>query len=293
MFISIIIPTHNRADLLRDAIESVLSQEPWEGTLEIIVVNDASNDNTAEIVAKYPSVRYFETNQQSAGGARNIGIQQAKGDWLAFLDDDDVFLPHKLKKVSNAILQNATARMFYSSAWICDHKLTKGWIWQGPNLNRYSSCWEAFLDDVVSVSMVVINKEIFEKTGLFDTDLKRAQDRDMWLRIVEAGYIPSPISEPLILYRSRIKESSKLLLDSWKYNTQVLDHHISSIKYQPLPFLKKSRIYWKMRGWYADRLVQLAIQEKKENNKQEAKRIIRIAMHISLFHTMKRFLLGR
>jgi glycosyltransferase involved in cell wall biosynthesis len=97
MKVSVIIPTYNRSHFIREAIESVLNQDIRECTIEIIVVDDGSTDNTADVVKTYgTAVKYVYQKNRGAGAARNLGIERATGEWIAFLDSDDRWLPHKL-----------------------------------------------------------------------------------------------------------------------------------------------------------------------------------------------------
>lgn len=91
--ISAIIPTHNRANWLVGAIESVLRQS--HPVAELIVVDDGSTDNTKEVVQKYANVRYIYQSQRGPSAARNAGARMASGDWLAFLDSDDRWMQQK------------------------------------------------------------------------------------------------------------------------------------------------------------------------------------------------------
>jgi len=95
--VSVIVPTYNRAYLLGEAIESILAQDITDCDLEIIVVDDGSKDNTQEVVRRYGDrVRYIRQENQGAGVARNRGVDEARGDWISFLDSDDRWLPYKL-----------------------------------------------------------------------------------------------------------------------------------------------------------------------------------------------------
>ncbi|MCB0543765.1 MAG: glycosyltransferase family 2 protein, partial [Saprospiraceae bacterium] len=95
--VSCVVPTYNRAAFLKDAIESTLAQDypNWE----LIIVDDQSADNTAEVAKAYaekdPRIRYFLNPQKGVSSARNYGIEMAKGQYIAFLDDDDISLPHR------------------------------------------------------------------------------------------------------------------------------------------------------------------------------------------------------
>jgi hypothetical protein len=95
--VSVIIPTYNRAHFISEAIQSVISQDVQDCELEILVVDDGSTDNTAEIARSFGGqVQYIYQNNQGAGAARNRGILAASGEWVAFLDSDDRWLPYKL-----------------------------------------------------------------------------------------------------------------------------------------------------------------------------------------------------
>ena len=112
MKISVIIPTYNRKHTLNRAIHSVLSQTSQPR--EIIAVDDGSTDGTKEWLAKmYPAIRYIHQSNSGVSAARNVGIKTAQGDWLAFLDSDDEWLPQKLERqvaaVAEAMLQLASS----------------------------------------------------------------------------------------------------------------------------------------------------------------------------------------
>lgn len=95
--VSVIIPTYNRDALIGEAIDSVLAQDIENCDIETIVVDDGSTDNTSKLVRRYKDdVRYIKQTNKGAGAARNRGIEEAKGEWIAFLDSDDRWLPYKL-----------------------------------------------------------------------------------------------------------------------------------------------------------------------------------------------------
>ena len=105
MKISVIIPTYNRKHTLNRAIHSVLSQT--SKPREIIAVDDGSTDGTKNWLAKmYPAIRYIHQSNSGVSGARNVGIKTAQGDWLAFLDSDDEWLPQKLECQVAAVKEN-------------------------------------------------------------------------------------------------------------------------------------------------------------------------------------------
>ena len=121
--VSVIIPTHNRATLLRTAIATVYAQEGVGELfdLEVIVVDDASSDETAEAARSYPNVKYirFDDNRGVAA-ARNAGVKVATGQYIALLDDDDLWLPHKLRTQVPAFALDPTLGMVYGQCFFGD-----------------------------------------------------------------------------------------------------------------------------------------------------------------------------
>jgi len=193
--ISVIIPTHNRRALVSRAIASVEAQtEPPE---EVIVVDDGSDDGTeTDIRSRFPNVRYLRRDHQGVSAARNFGIGIAKGQWLAFLDSDDVWLPDKLAQQRARIEARPKARIVHGDEiWIRNghrvnpmtkHQKYGGWI--------YARCLPLC---VISPSCVMIHREIFDTVGLFDTSLPACEDYDLWLRIC-CRYPVEYIDRPLI-----------------------------------------------------------------------------------------------
>lgn len=181
MKISVIIPTHNRAHVLDRAIESVLAQTLKAS--EIVIVDDGSTDNTAELVrSRFPECHYVYQDNQGVSSARNLGIRIASGDWLAFLDSDDEWLPGK-QAAQRIELRKDTERRLCHTEEI--------WIRNGKRVNAmqkhaksggfiFKQCLPLC---VISPSATMIHKSIFEEIGVFDESLPACEDYDMWLRI--------------------------------------------------------------------------------------------------------------
>jgi glycosyltransferase involved in cell wall biosynthesis len=179
--ISIIIPTYNRAHLLGRAIESVLAQtyEP----IEIIVVDDGSEDGTKEFLrSKFSQCRYFHQENKGVSSARNYGIRKARGEWLAFLDSDDEWLPGKLAAQKTELDSNPETLLCHTEEiWVRNGKRVN------PKLKHaksggyiYQKCLPLC---VISPSAALIHKRVFTEIGLFDEALPACEDYDMWLRI--------------------------------------------------------------------------------------------------------------
>ncbi|MBV53424.1 MAG: glycosyl transferase [Coxiellaceae bacterium] len=179
--ISVIIPTHNRAMSLSRALDSVFNQSFT--AFECLVIDDASTDQTLELLATYPKVAVTSLAHQSGvSAARNAGICQAKGEWLAFLDSDDEWLPDKLAR------QMALIKDSPRPHWVHTEEI---WIRSGVRVNPmkkhqkiggdiYLACLPLC---VVSPSSVLIHRSVIQSVGFFDESLPACEDYDLWLRI--------------------------------------------------------------------------------------------------------------
>jgi len=290
MMFSVIIPTHNRAPLLREAIESALGQEPCGTEAEVIVVDDDSTDDTPTVVASYPSVRYVRTRQGQAGGSRNAGVVAARGDWLAFLDDDDVWLPHKLRVCRQIMRTHPDAQFIYSAATICDHELRPGATWAGPDLGGGRSPVDAFLDVVISASVVVMRREVFVAAGGFDTSVPRAEDLDLWVRAAALGVRCVGTDEPLVLYRGRPRADGAQAYRSYRDTMTVLRRFFGPSNKARPPWPRRQRILLRYRGWYAYQLIVAARQAEREGQGARAAHFRRAAFGISPPHAIKSLL---
>ena len=195
--ISIIIPTYNRENLLPKAIDSLLAQTYRH--FEIIIVDDGSTDNTRASLKKYHNdrIRYVYQENRGPAVARNRGIEEAQYSFLAFLDSDDWFAPEKL-----AI---QLTRMQEEPHYLISHT-DEIWYRRGKLLNQkkrhhkpggyiFARCLELC---TVSMSTVMVRRELFDSIGLFDETLPCCEDYDFWLRVsIEQPFLK--IDEPLTL----------------------------------------------------------------------------------------------
>ncbi|MBF0557328.1 MAG: glycosyltransferase [Nitrospirae bacterium] len=181
---SVIIPTFNRADLLRRAVDSVLAQT--FGNFEVIVIDNHSSDHTAEILASYKDDRvswHAIRNNGIIAASRNLGIRKAAGEWISFLDSDDWWHPAKLETVCNYLEQ---ADVVYHGLNIHTPK-GKSFL---RSLNGRQVKSPVFVDlmirgNALSTSSVTVRKDIAEKIGCFSEEksLIAVEDFDLWLRI--------------------------------------------------------------------------------------------------------------
>lgn len=197
--VSVILPTHNRAGLLSGAIESVLAQE-GAGTvfdLEVILVDDASSDATPDVARRYPTVKYIRLDiNRNVSGARNMGITASTGRYIAFLDDDDLWLPHRLR-VQVPILESQPEIGVVYGQGVAVTESGHVAIW--PAACPSGRVFETFLtlsEDIHNVDTWLVRRTAFEAAGLFDESLPTLEHNDMALRLafhVSWKFVPGPL----------------------------------------------------------------------------------------------------
>ena len=203
--VSVIIPTYNQASYLSEAVESALAQSYQD--LEVIVIDDGSTDNTPEVASGFPpGVIYIRQENQGVSTARNNGIEMAKGEYLAFLDSDDIMLEGALQKSVDFLDQHPEAGFCYGQVYRMDDK--------GRTLRLIgsrgakTSCIRDGKEQIalmlfrgdITPSTVLARRFCFEEVGLFNTTLHIGEDIDMWLRLA-MRYSVGYIAEPLAKYR--------------------------------------------------------------------------------------------
>jgi len=222
--VSVIIPTHNRAAWLPEAVASVLSQTYQD--YELLVVDDASQDHTFEALAPYLSrLKYLRLPQQKGvSTARNLGIAAARGEWLAFLDSDDLWRPAKLARQMEFLEA-------HPELLICQTE--EIWLRNGRRINPPQHCRKLsghiFLPSLerclISPSAVILHRRLLDEVGPFDEALPAAEDYDLWLRItcrhpvglvpeflvIKRGGHPDQLSRQWGLDRFRIQALQKIL----------------------------------------------------------------------------------
>ena len=204
--VSVVIPAHNAARFLRDAIDSVLDQE---ALLEVLVVDDGSTDDTATIAAGYgPPVRCLSQPNQGVAVARNLGIEASRGGLVAFLDADDTWLPSKLARQVAALVGQPDHGLCYSAFLVVDSNLD---CVEVRHSDRRGSAFEDLLtrgNVVGSVCTVLCERALLERVGGFDATLSQCADWDMWVRLAEITEFLY-VDEPLVTYRQHASNMSR------------------------------------------------------------------------------------
>lgn len=198
--ISVVTPTYNRKEVVAEAIESVLRQEPKN--YEVIVVDDGSDDGTlANLAGKYPEIIGVKLNTNGGPAtARNEGIRRAKGKYIAFLDADDLWLPGKLLKQLAYFKANRKIHLVYTDEAISENgEIVERRFEANPPKQR--NLYPAMVEYVpIHLSSVMVEKRVFDQVGLFDEQLRIGEDSE-WFNRVSEQFDLGFINEALVIYR--------------------------------------------------------------------------------------------
>lgn len=186
--ISVIIPCYNSAHMVSQTLDSVLNSTHKD--YEIILVNDGSNDNLSEVISSYLNdnrIKYIEQENKGLSGARNTGISAAEGEYLVFLDADDLIYPNKLKTQKEYLDNHPDTDVVYShSQWFIEDDFSntrevKFPVYTG-NVLKQLIC-----GNFIHVNSVMVRKVAVVNAGLFDEALRELEDWDLWLRLALGG----------------------------------------------------------------------------------------------------------
>jgi glycosyltransferase involved in cell wall biosynthesis len=201
--VSVVIPTYNTSNFLIKAIQSVINQtyKNWE----LIIVDDGSTDQTRQIVEEFQKkdsrIKYFFQNNKGQGAARNLGIKNASGNYIAFLDSDDEFFENKLERVISYFEKDKNIGFIYTDAIIIGDYLYKKR--RSEIVTPYSGkiYTKLLFNNFITTSTVVVKREVLQNCGLFDESnfLRNFEDYDLWLRIAKK-YKIEYIPEVLVKY---------------------------------------------------------------------------------------------
>jgi glycosyltransferase involved in cell wall biosynthesis len=212
--VSVVIPTYNRAGVVIEAVASVLAQEP--SILEVLVVDDGSTDDTvARLRALGPPVQVIPVAHSGIPGrVRNVGIRQARGELVAFLDSDDLWLPGKLARQLAYLAAHPHVGLVYTDEYFEERgrRLPRTRFADYPPRDRF-----VYQDRIARISTqlssVLVGRVVLKTVSLFDEGLRRYEDADLLSRISER-YALGFITEPLVVYRMHV-DSLHLTADEW------------------------------------------------------------------------------
>lgn len=188
--VSVIIPTYQSVQFVRETIDSVLAQTYRD--YEVIVVDGGSTDGTRRVLNSYGNrIRVISQNGKGISNARNVGVLESKGEYITFVDSDDLWLPNKLEvqvkfmggkpNIVGLIYSDA---LFFAEKNIDEPKNERAFQITKPYRGR--AIKHLFMANFIPTSTVMVRKLCFEKFGLFDESLSICEDRDMWIRVAES-----------------------------------------------------------------------------------------------------------
>ncbi|RLQ20386.1 glycosyltransferase [Seongchinamella sediminis] len=209
--VSVIIPAYNAADWVNRAIDSALAQTYSQR--EVLVVNDGSTDSTAEVLAGYgDAIRVLSQSNGGLCSARNLGIKNARGEFLAFLDADDYWLPEKLARQVGCLQQDPDLGFCSTRTQVISPEGKPMGTWDCPTID--STLLNAIFLRHASISGsgsgVMARSQLFDRAGMFDTELRSLEDVDMWMRLAAISNYAC-IDEPLtVIIKSSTSMSGNL-----------------------------------------------------------------------------------
>lgn len=221
--ISCIVPVYNGARFIGEALDSILAQTLPPA--EVIVVDDGSTDDTAEVVSAYAGrVTYHRQANAGPASARNHGINLASGDFLSFLDADDLWSPNKLERQMSALERNP-------NAGICITYLQNFWT------DELSHERDRMRDHAFARPMpgyvcqcLLARRHVFEVVGLFDATKRLGEDQDWYLRAERAGISREIIPEPLVRRRIHGKNMTYEIYEPSKARADLLENVFTHLK---------------------------------------------------------------
>lgn len=262
--VSVIIPAFNSKKYLPAAIESIFNQTYQN--FEIIVVDDGSTDNTRQVIDRYMrspvtshqtpvNIRYIYQKNQGPAVARNRGIQEAQGEYIAFLDSDDVWKPQKLEKQIKFLEENRDCAFVYTDAYEFNkYGVTKTSKLAGEDRHKMSGMIfeRLILGCVIFLSTVVVRKSVLNQCGVFDPNLYIVEYWELWLRIAKKFKIMF-LDEILAGYRKESHNISNNFEVGLKSRHEVIERMLGrdtkGSRYRQIRRLAHSIAY--MEGAYA------------------------------------------
>ena len=211
--VSVIMPTYNHAQFIGEAIDSVLNQT--YRNFELIIIDNFSEDNTERIVTSHKDdrIKYLKfKNNGVIAASRNYGIRHSQGEYIAFLDSDDIWLPEKLEKQIKVFQISNETVMLYTRFKIIEGDIISNRIFPKNGKYKSGNIFKAlYIRRFIACSSVMVKRNVLDQVGLFDTDpdLIAIEDTDLWLRIALKYVIKCTDGLPLLIYRMQPQSISK------------------------------------------------------------------------------------
>lgn len=219
---SVVIPLYNKELSITNTVQSVLDQTCQD--FEIVIINDGSTDNSIKAVEAINDsrIRLIHQENQGVSAARNRGIKEAKYDWIAFLDGDDLWEPNHLEEITKMMNMYPEEKVFVTSFVYSDNRPMFKHPRATPIFKIENYFKEALKESLMWTSIVVANKECFGKVGGFNIELTNGEDLDLWARIARKYII---VKSTLItaIYRVESENRTGIAKDVRKSHVYHLD----------------------------------------------------------------------
>lgn len=250
--VSVIIPAYNAEAFIADTVRSALDQTYRD--LEVIVVDDGSADGTLKALEQFQGrVRVHAQANGGVARARNAGVRLAAGSWIAFLDADDLWLPHKIERqlACSDVPMSFTDRFNFGVIGDLPELQSKATPMRGGDL------FVPLLRDgnFITSTSVMMRRELFEQLGGFYTGLNGTEDWELWLRVAERHPIGF-VDEPLVRYRLHAGGISRNFARMCRERTEVISRALALERGRALGWRLQRQIWaetWRTNGWDAGR----------------------------------------
>ncbi len=255
--VSVIIPVYNGEKYIKQTLFSVFEQTFKD--FEVILVDDGSQDKTKEILKKYnKKIRYIYQENKGTAAARNTGIKAAKGEYIAFLDQDDLWLPQKLEEQVRILDKKPKVGLvFCGSFLLCEGRLI-GFFHAKLGVTSTIPAKDVFNqlieENFIPTLTVLLRKETFDKLGFLREDLVGTDDHEMWLRVAEYGYRFEAVRKKLAIYRIHPEAQSRRFKNMYQNTAKIYDQLLKRYRFDRVQKKKiqqaKKRIYLNYKKGY-------------------------------------------
>jgi glycosyltransferase involved in cell wall biosynthesis len=207
--VSVIVPTYNCGPFVAEALDSILSQD-WQ-PLEVIAVDDGSTDNTLAVLRRYGDrIRVLQQPNGGPAAARNLAVRESRGEYLAFLDADDLWLPGHLRVLMSYLQAHPQTRVAYGE-WLVWRAGPDGSypplavprLADAPEVDPANSGWvypALLVDSIIHIIAAVIHRSVYDAVGGFDASLRTGSDWDFWIRVGRSFPVVK-LRRPVAAYR--------------------------------------------------------------------------------------------
>ncbi len=229
---TIVVPAHNAERYVAAAVDSALGQT--YSPVEVVVVDDGSTDGTPTVLGRYadqPRVHVLRTDNRGPAAARNLGVTKSAGEFVAFLDADDVWSPERVARCIEMLDQDPTLTWVTTDLYVMDGDTVtdRRWYDDGTKASFAGSQLQHIARRNFVANGGVIRREWFERAGGFDEAIRGAEDYDLWIRLILAGGRVGLVDEPLGCYRLHHSSLTARGDAQWQSHLDALERNLGTL----------------------------------------------------------------